>query len=73
MEKTTVYLPADLKQALERAAKLEGRSEADLIREGISAVTKRHAAREPRAPLFHSGDADYATRLDEYMEGFGQD
>lgn len=71
MEKTTVYLPTELKRALERAAHLEGRSEADLIREGIAAVTERHAAPQPRAPLFNSGDADYATKTDEYMEGFG--
>ncbi len=73
MEKTTVYLPSHLKRALERTARLEGRSEADLIREAIAAVTERHAVREPSAPLFHSGDPDYATRLDDYMKGFGED
>ena len=34
MEKTTVYLPDELKRALRRAARSTGRSEADLIREG---------------------------------------
>ena len=72
MEKTTVYLPSDLKRALERAARLEGRSEAELIREGIAEVASRHAAREPSAPLFASDDPDYANRTDEYMEGFGE-
>jgi hypothetical protein len=72
MEKTTVYLPTRLKQALEQTARLERRSEAELIREGVELVTRRHAVREPTAPLFSSDGPDYATRLDEYMEGFGE-
>ncbi len=71
MEKTTVYLPADLKRALELTARIEGRSEADLIREGVATVTERHAVREPHAPLFNSADPDFASRVDEFMEGFG--
>ena len=72
MEKTTVYLPSALKRALERAAQLEGRSEADLIREGVAVVAERYAAREPTAPLFDSGDPDFASRVDELLEGFGE-
>lgn len=72
MERTTVYLPTELKRALELAAKLEGRSEADLIREGIATVTERHAIREPTAPLFNSGDPDFASNVDELLEGFGE-
>lgn len=73
MEKTTVYLPTELKLALERVAKLEGRSEADLIREGIAAVTQRHVVREPTLPLFRSETGDLASRVDELMKGFGED
>ena len=72
MERTTVYLPVDLKRALERAAQLENRSEADLIREGVASVVARHAVREPTAPLFESGDPDFASRADELLEGFGE-
>jgi hypothetical protein len=72
MEKTTVYLPSGLKRALEEMARLEGRSEAELIREGVEHVTQRGAVREPSAPLFSSDDPDYATRMNEYMEGFGE-
>ncbi len=72
MEKTTVYLPTELKRALERAARYEGRSEADLIREGVAAVTARHEAPEPTAPLFDSGDPDFISRIDELMQGFGE-
>jgi hypothetical protein len=46
MEKTTVYLTAEQKAALARAAAVEGRSEARLIRAGIDVVTARHRAAE---------------------------
>ena len=72
MEKTTVYLPTELKRALERAAKLEGRSEAELIREGIASVVEPHQVAEPTSPLFDSGSGDLASRVDELMEGFGE-
>lgn len=72
MEKTTVYLTDEQKRALERAAKAEGRSEADLIREGVDAVTARHRVMEPTIPLFDSGIPDLAERADAYLEGFGE-
>lgn len=72
MEKTTVYLTSDQKRALARAAAAEGRSEADLIREGISSVTARHRVAEPTAPLFDSGTGDLAERADEFLDGFGE-
>ena len=72
MEKTTVYLTSEQKLALERAAMVEGRSEADLIREGIEAVTSRHRLAEPTIPLFRSGIPDLGSRSDDYLEGFGE-
>jgi hypothetical protein len=72
MEKTTVYLTSAQKRALARSALLEGRSEADLIREGIETVTSRHRAAEPTIPLFDSGRPDLASRSEEYLEGFGE-
>jgi hypothetical protein len=72
MEKTTVYLPDDLKRALRRAARATGRSEADLIREGIGMVTGTHRIAEPRIPLFESGKGDLAERVDELLTGFGE-
>ncbi len=72
MEKTTVYLPDDLKRALRRAARATGRSEADLIREGIGLVAGSHRIAEPRLPLFASGIPDLAERADELLEGFGE-
>jgi hypothetical protein len=72
MEKTTVYLTTEQKRALARAARAEGRTEADLIREGIEAVTSRHRVAEPKLPLFDSGLPDLAERADEYLAGFGE-
>lgn len=72
MEKTTVYLPDDLKRALRRAARASGRSEAELIREGIGLVAGTHRVAEPRLPLFESGQPDLAEHIDEALDGFGE-
>ena len=72
MEKTTVYLTSGQKRALARAAKASGRSEAELIREGIEAVTSRNRAGEPTLPLFASGLPDLAEHADDYLDGFGE-
>lgn len=74
MKKTTVYLPDDLKAALERAAVAEGRSEAELIREAVRDLTQRLGPPRPRLPLFHSGaDPTLAERIDEELaKGFGE-
>ena len=75
MIKTTVYLPEDLKAALERVASDEGRSEAEVIRESIRrAVTDREPPR-PRVPLTGKalGDPTAAERVDEILRrGFGR-
>lgn len=71
VKRTTVYLPSELKAALARAAAASGRSEADLIREGIAHVTT--ASRPaPTIPLFDSGQPDLAERADELLTGFGE-
>ena len=72
MEKTTVYLTERQKRALERAATAVGRSEADLIREGVDVVTARHQAAEPVLPLFESGQPDLAEHVDDALAGFGE-
>jgi len=65
MQKTTVYLTSEQKQALAQAAQAEGRSEARLIREGIESVTARHSVAEPTIPLIDSGRSDLAERSDD--------
>jgi hypothetical protein len=72
MRKTTVYLPERLKADLALAAVESGRSEADLIREGIELVTARVGGTEPLLPLFASGTPDLAERVDEHLAGFGK-
>lgn len=72
MEKTTVYLPAELKRALSETARRRRVSEAELIREGIASVTAVEGAPEPVLPLFESRDPDLAERVDEALTGFGE-
>jgi len=71
MVRTTVYLTEELKRALERVARSQQRSEAQLIREGVRQVLE-HYAPAPRIPLFDSGDPSLAERVDELLEGFGE-
>jgi Arc/MetJ-type ribon-helix-helix transcriptional regulator len=72
MRKTTVYLPDQLKDRLSQVAADSGRSEADLIREGVELVSGRAGETEPRLPLFESGKPDLAERAEEHLAGFGE-
>ena len=72
MQRTTVYLPEELKFELERTARVTGRSEADLIRQGVRQVVSACDAPRPRIPLFRSSDPTLAERVDEHMAGFGE-
>jgi len=67
--KTTIYLPEDLKSAVAETARREGRSEAEVIREAISAAVVP-ARPKPRGALF-SGEP-IAERVDELLDGFGE-
>lgn len=72
MQKTTVYLPKELKQRIETVARREGRSEAAVIRAALDQYVG--ASRPPRSGLFASGDATLAGRVDDLLaEGFGRD
>ena len=51
MKKTSVYIPPNLKTALERFAEDHGESEAEVIREAIEAMVGRAAGPRPRLPL----------------------
>ena len=72
MNKATVYLPDELKQELRRAAAETGRSEADLIREGIRLAIERHLPPAPTIPINVSADPSFAERVSEYLAGFGE-
>jgi predicted transcriptional regulator len=64
--KTTVYLPDNLKRALEIEAAASGRSEAEIIREAIAA---RVGSARPAAG-FLDGEP-MAEHVDELLVGFG--
>jgi hypothetical protein len=71
MERTTVYLTRTQRVALRETAQRRRVSEAELIREGVDLVTSGEPDPRPRLPLFDSGDASLAERLEEALEGFG--
>jgi plasmid stability protein len=70
MEKTTLYLPRDLKAAVKRAAAQRGVSEAAIIRESIRAAVGGVRPRA-RGALYASGHP-IARHAEELLGGFGQ-
>ncbi|WP_300008890.1 CopG family transcriptional regulator [Pseudonocardia sp.] len=74
MQRTTIYLPDELKARLESAAREERRTEADIIREALDAALQRRRRPRPRIPLLPGtglGRPDAAERSDELLDGFG--
>ena len=74
-KKTTIYLPPELKRDIERVAKSEHRTEADVIRDAVSAsLQERFKPQPPRIPLvpYGLGAPDIAERVDELLDGFGR-
>jgi Ribbon-helix-helix protein, copG family len=65
-QKTTVYLPDDMKLALEREAIRRGCSEAQVIRDAVAKAVNRP---RPVAGLFNS--ESLSERVDELLTGFG--
>lgn len=65
--KTTVYLPDDLKQEVERAARRQGCSEAHVIRVAVQAAVSRP---QPQ-PGIIDGEP-IAARTNELLAGFGE-
>ena len=74
MQKTTVYLPAELKSSLRSMARDTGISEAELIRQAVGEKVRRHPRPRPRVPLTGRGlgDPEAAHRVDELLAGFGR-
>jgi Ribbon-helix-helix protein, copG family len=70
MDKTTLYLPDDLKAAVKRAAARKQISEAEVIRQSIRQTVGAVRPR-PRGALFSSGHP-IARRTDELLSGFGE-
>jgi ribbon-helix-helix CopG family protein len=70
VDKTTVYLPEDLKVAVKRAAARRGVSEAEVIRDSIRAAVGGARPR-PRGGLY-SGPEPIARRAEQLLDGFGE-
>ena len=70
VQKTTLYLPEDLKVAVKRVAAKRGVSEAEIIRESIRESVGRVRAR-PRGGLYSSGQP-IARNAEEMLAGFGE-
>ena len=73
MNKTSVYLPDDLKESLARMAREGKRSEAAIIREALRGAIDARSRPKPRVPLIEKGlgDPTVAERVDDLLEGFG--
>jgi len=72
MEKTTLYIPRELKSAVERAAVERGCSEAEVVREALRTLASEAEPPVPRLPLFASGKPGLARRVDAALKGFGE-
>ena len=70
MDKTTVYLPTELKSAITRVARRRGVSEAEVIRDSIRTAVGAERPR-PHGGLFASG-APIAREADDHLAGFGE-
>ena len=67
MQKTTIYLPDDLKSAVAREARRRGVAEAEVIRGAIAQALERP---RPRGGIV-AGEP-FADRADEFLAGFGE-
>jgi hypothetical protein len=70
MDKTTIYLPSELRAAVKLAARRRGVSEAEIIRDSIRSAVGAERPR-PRGGLFASG-APIAREADDHLSGFGE-
>lgn len=70
MNKTTVYLPDDLKRLVEMAAAREGISEAEVIRRSIASAEGTQRP-ELQGAIFESDEVT-SDRVDELLAGFGE-
>jgi len=73
MEKTTIYLPPELKQAVKRLARERKCSEADVIRDALAKLATGAEPPTPRLPLFRARGKSIAHSIDTVLAGgFGR-
>ena len=71
MIKTSVYVDEPLKVDLARASVVTGRSQADLIRDGIEQVVAQHLRTRPVMTALATGET-VLDKVDDLMNGFGR-
>lgn len=72
MNKTTVYLPDDLRDAIKREALRRDVAEAEVIRDAIRTALPPERPR-PRGGFITGGlGGSIAENIDEWMKGFGE-
>ncbi|MGL5852619.1 MAG: CopG family transcriptional regulator [Phycicoccus sp.] len=74
--KTTLYLPDELKSAVEVSARRRGISDAEFDRQALAEAVERGRRPDPRWGILPSrggpGSSDVASHVDEVLaEGFG--
>jgi Arc/MetJ-type ribon-helix-helix transcriptional regulator len=74
VKRTTIYLPDEMKAAIERDAARRGVTEAEVIRCAVEASLATRQRRRIQTPAIPEGiGEDIADRVDELMEGLGDD
>lgn len=71
MQKSSVYLPKELKRALARLARQRKTSEAELLREAVARLTEAEDSPAPKLPLFRAKGRSIAEDIDDALAGFG--
>jgi predicted transcriptional regulator len=74
VKRTTIYLPDEMKAAIEREAARLGVTEADVIRRAVEASLKTQSRRRHITPAIPEGlGEDLAGRVDELLEEMADD
>lgn len=68
MDKTTVYLPRELHQALEDIARRTGRPQAQLIREALTTYVADQETPRPKSAGIFSNAPFSSNEIDEWLE-----
>jgi hypothetical protein len=71
MNKTTIYLPDDLRAAVKHEALRRNIAEAEVIRDAIRTAIPVERPK-PKFGLFSGDGSSIAETIDERMKGFGQ-
>ncbi len=74
MKRTTIYLPDEMKAAIESEAARRGVTEAEVIRHAVEVELVARPRRRIQTPAIPEGiGEDIALRVDELLEGLGED